>query len=130
MVSFEKYIRVVRDDLDDMEHVNNVRYLQWVQDIAKEHWQELASPALRQKYAWVVLSHHIEYKAAALLDDEIRLKTYVERSGGVTSTRIVEMYAKDTSKMIVKAETNWCLLDMESKKPTRIPEEILNIFHH
>jgi len=128
MQVFEKKITVQRDDLDELDHVNNVRYLQWVQDIAKAHWQQNVNKDILDKFFWVVISHYIEYKGAALLNDEILLKTYVTRSEGVTSTRIVEMYRASDDKLLVKASTNWCLMDMQTKRPTRITPEIVKLF--
>ncbi len=128
MQVFEKKITVQQDDLDELDHVNNVRYLQWVQDIAKAHWQQNVNKEILDKFFWVVISHYIEYKGAALLNDEILLKTYVTRSEGVTSTRIVEMYRASDDKLLVKASTNWCLMDMQSKRPTRITPEIVKLF--
>ena len=129
MTVFETTRTVIADDLDDLMHVNNVRYVQWVQDLAKAHW-EAATTLLQQKdNIWVLLSHHIDYKSSAKMSDEIHLKTYVTRSEGVTSTRIVEMFHKDSGKLIVKSETTWCLLDGNSKKPKRISPEIAAVFH-
>ena len=128
MTVFEATRSVVSDDLDDLMHVNNVRYVQWVQDIAKAHWEAATTPLQQQENVWVLLSHHIDYKSAAKLHDEIQLKTYVTRSEGVTSTRFVEMYHKGSEKLIVKSETTWCLLDGHSKKPKRISPEIADVF--
>jgi len=125
---FEVFQSVFSEDLDELMHVNNVRYVQWVQEIAKAHWQSVTTPTQQQENVWVLLSHQIDYKSSAVLHDEIHLKTYVTRTEGVTSTRIVEMYHKDTEKLIVKSETNWCLLDGKSKKPKRITPEIVNVF--
>ena len=129
MQTFELVITVSQDDLDDLNHVNNVRYVQWVQDIAKAHWLKNASEDILKTYFWVVVSHHVEYKGSALLDDEILLKTYVTKSQGVTSTRFVEMYNRKTEKLLVKAESVWCLMNSETKRPARIPEEIVNLFN-
>ena len=128
MMVFEATRSVVSDDLDDLMHVNNVRYVQWVQDIAKSHWEAATTPLQQQENVWVLLSHHIDYKSAAKLYDEIHLQTYVTRSEGVSSTRIVEMYHKNSDKLIVKSETTWCLLDATSKKPKRISPEIAKVF--
>ena len=129
MTVFETNRSVITDDLDDLMHVNNVHYVQWVQDIAKAHWEAATTPLQQQENIWVLLSHHIDYKSAAKLNDEIHLKTYVTRSEGVSSTRIVEMYHKGSQKLIVKSETTWCLLDSKSKKPKRITLEIAEVFH-
>lgn len=128
MNTYEHIKTVSKDDLDDLNHVNNVRYVQWVQDIAKAHWFKMATATMTQNYVWVVASHHIDYKNSALLGDQIRIKTYVERSEGISSTRIVEMTHKDSDKLIVKATTVWCLLNANTFKPTRITPEIISLF--
>ena len=128
MQIFEQSITVTQDDLDDLNHVNNVRYVQWVQDIAKAHWMQNTSKDILDSYFWVVVSHHIEYKGSAILGDLVQLNTYVTKSEGVTSIRKVEMYHKTSGRLLVKAETVWCLMDMKSKRPTRIPEEIAILF--
>lgn len=128
MKTYTKKYTVKKEDLDELAHVNNVRYVQWIQDIAKEHWQTATSKIIQEAYAWVVVSHHIDYKSAAVLGDEILLKTYVTKSHGATSTRIVEVIHNDTLRLIVKAETNWCLLNIHTKKPARISEEIKQLF--
>ena len=129
MTVFEAFKSVVSEDLDDLKHVNNVRYVQWVQDLAKAHWNSATTPLQQKENIWMLLSHHIDYKSAANINDEIHLKTYVTRSEGVTSTRIVEMFHKDSGKLIVKSETTWCLLNGNTKKPKRISPEIAAVFH-
>lgn len=129
MQIFEQTISVVQDDLDDLDHVNNVRYVQWIQDIAKAHWQKRVPVNIQDSYYWVVLEHHIHYKQSAILDNEIIIKTYVTKAEGVTSTRVVEMHDKDSGKLIVKAETVWCLLSRQTHRPVRITQEIAAIFN-
>ncbi|MFK2821065.1 thioesterase [Flavobacteriaceae sp. LMIT009] len=129
MQVFEKTINAKSEDLDELDHVNNVRYLQWVQDIAKAHWEQNVTPEILKNFFWVVVSHFIEYKGSALLNDELILKTYVAKSEGFKSTRIVEMYRKSDNRLLVKAETVWCLMSMETKRPTRITPEIANLFN-
>jgi acyl-CoA thioester hydrolase len=50
---FQADIIVKQADLDELNHVNNVVYLQWVQDVAAAHWRSLASPEILDKYFWV-----------------------------------------------------------------------------
>ena len=127
MQIFETTLTVTRHDLDELNHVNNIRYVEWVQDIAKAHWQEKASSKIKNNYHWVMLSHYIEYKSAALLNDIIRLKTYIINYEGVKTTRIVEIY-NNTNKLLTKSETTWCLINIETNKPARITPEITHLF--
>jgi acyl-CoA thioester hydrolase len=128
MQVLEKLITVTKEDLDELNHVNNVRYVQWVNDVAKEHWLQNASEDICKEYFWVLLSHKIEYKNSAVLNDIIKLKTNVIKTEGVTSTRIVEMYLNKTQKLLIKSETKWCLMSSKTLRPIRINSEIANLF--
>ena len=66
MESFQKIITVGEEDLDELQHVNNVRYVQWVQDVAKAHWQKAVPQALREEVVWVLIKHTIVYKLSLI----------------------------------------------------------------
>lgn len=127
MQIFETSTIVKPNDLDDLNHVNNVRYVEWVQKIAKAHWEHRASKQILKDYYWVMLSHFIEYKRAALLNDSIKFKTYVVKSEGVTSVRMVEI-SNANNKLLAKSETTWCLMNVQTNRPTRITSEIIELF--
>ncbi len=128
MQSFQKNIIVSKDDLDHLNHVNNVRYVQWVQDIAEAHWFKNTTQGIRNQYFWVLIEHHIKYKGEAVLGDKLQLKTYVSKSEGVSSIRHVEITNTSNNKLIVISETKWCFMNAETKRPTRITEEIASLF--
>ena len=119
---------VVEADLDDLNHVNNVRYLEWVQDISAGHWKHNASTAQQKQYIWVVRKHEITYFNAAKLGDEILLETYIAQSKGPISTRKVEIKDNKTKALLVSASTDWCLVSPKTMRPVRIPEEIERLF--
>ncbi|MEO5788788.1 thioesterase family protein [Gelidibacter sp.] len=128
MQSFEIQIIVAQEDLDNLNHVNNVRYVQWVQDVAEQHWHAKATEQILSEYFWVLLKHHIEYKNPAVLGDVITLKTYIKESGGATCVRMVDIYNKNTNKLLASSETTWCLLSQKNMRPARITEEIKTLF--
>jgi len=123
---FQMTIVVTEDVLDEANHVNNVEYLRWVQQVSQQHWQSKVCEETIQKYAWVALDHHIQYKRPAYLNEELILKTYITGNTAATCTRMVEIYRDD--KLITKATTHWCLIDNRTQKPSRIPAEILARF--
>lgn len=128
MQRFSKSIIVTNEHLDQNDHVNNVVYLQWAQAIAREHWQSLAPKEIIDHFYWVVLSHYIVYKAAAVLNDKIRISTYVPFAEGVKSTRIVEINNATTNTLLVKVETHWCFMNKSTKRPAKIPQDIVTLF--
>ncbi len=125
---FEYLITVPKSAIDDMGHVNNVTYLQWVQDIAKKHWEDKANQQIRNTYVWVALNHYIEYHNPAFENDELILQTWVHSFRGAKSERHTKMISATTKKVIVTAKTEWCLLYKETLRPKRILEEISILF--
>ncbi|MBE0423853.1 MAG: acyl-CoA thioesterase [Lutibacter sp.] len=123
--SFSLTLNVTENDLDSLNHVNNVTYLQWVQNVAEKHWNEIGNADSENKYVWVVIRHEIDYFLPAILNDEITITTYIGDSYGVKSERFVEI--KKSDKLLVKAKTIWCLLDKNTMKPVKVPAEIMEI---
>lgn len=123
--SFSHHLIVSDKDLDLLNHVNNVTYLQWVQNAAQKHWSILSNTEIDDNYVWVVIRHEIDYFLPAVLNDVITIITYIGDSYGVKSERFVEIKKED--KLLAKAKTIWCLLDKKSMKPVKVPSEIMNI---
>ena len=118
--------RVRQEHLDQLNHVNNIVYLQWVQEASEQHWNKLADEKIRTETIWMALRHEIDYLKQAFLDDEITIYTWVDDAFGVKSTRIVHIYHKAT--LLVKCRTTWLLLDAKTLRPKRINKEILALF--
>ena len=128
MKIFKKDIVVTEAHLDNLNHVNNVRYIQWIEDVIKDHWLAHAPQALRDAYFWVVLNHNVSYKNPALLGDIVKFRTEVLDIGAATSNCLIEMYDGRTGRTFVVAKTRWCLLDSKTQKPRRITPEIEEVF--
>ena len=123
MSVFETTYTVIASDIDELNHVNNVVYLSWIQNIANLHWTQLKQDQDTSGYVWVVIRHEIDYIGQALLGDSIVAKTWVGETGGIRSIRHVEFYKNN--KLIVKAQTTFCLVNSKTFKPTRITDQIL-----
>ncbi len=124
-VSYQDTFKVEKNAIDGLNHVNNVVYLQWVNDISEKHWNILAGQEIKEKYLWVVLRHELDYLNQAFLGDEITVITWVGESSGVKSIRNVYVYKGET--ILLKARSTWCLLEMKTLRPTRIKEDILSL---
>jgi len=116
---------VNENEIDDLNHVNNIHYVEWIQNAAQKHWDILKQQIINKNYVWVVLRHEVDYLASAKLNDIIEISTWIGDSYGVKSERFVEV--KCEGKILAKAKTVWCLLDDKSMKPIRIPSEIMKI---
>jgi acyl-CoA thioester hydrolase len=124
---FEVTRTVTVDEIDYLDHVNNVVYVQWANDIAMKHWTTEASEELLNTYDWVMIKHCIEYKSSAMLGDVILIKTQVGRATNVRYERFIEIYNKDTMTLLAKTTSDWCAVD-KSGKPVRISQELRDLF--
>lgn len=125
--TFSMTRKVQSDEIDDLNHVNNVVYNQWANEIAIKHWVDLASEELRSQFSWVMVKHTLEYKAAAMLGDPILIKTQVGKATNATYQRFIEIYNATTNKLLVKTESLWCAINKDGK-PKRISDELKELF--
>ncbi len=123
---FQNTLTVRPEHIDIQGHVNNVVYLQWVQDIAEAHWLAKSSAEFNEDHFWVVRNHFIEYKGQAFSGDLLTLRTFVEQNEGVKSVRVVEIL-KD-NKLITRARSEWVLINKGSNRPVRVPKEVNDWF--
>jgi acyl-CoA thioester hydrolase len=127
---FTYSFKVAESAIDDLDHVNNLTYLQWCLEAAEKHWGILSDMDLRANFAWVVLRHEIDYRGAALLGDELQIETWVNWSRGAKSERAYRIVNTADDRTLAEARTLWCLIDRSSGKPVKIPGDILNLFHN
>lgn len=114
------------EHLDEQNHVNNVVYVQWIQDVAVAHWQNAASEEAQGKFIWFLLRHEIDYKKQAFEGEEITAVTWVGKATKVTCQRFTEIRRGEV--LLVQAKSNWCMLDLVTKKPAKISDEIREQF--
>lgn len=117
---------VKSEHLDEQNHVNNVVYVQWIQDVAMAHWRAAASKETQENFVWFLLRHEIDFKQQSFKGDEITATTWVGKATKVTCERFTEIRRGET--LLVQAKSNWCMLDAKTKKPAKISEEIREQF--
>jgi acyl-CoA thioester hydrolase len=126
---YSRAFTVPVDAIDENGHVNNVAYVQWMQDIAVEHYTSIGGVDAQGKEAtWVVREHRIEYLLPAFAGEELEIKTWVENIRRVRSLRKYEFMRKSDGKVLVKGETVWVFVDARSGRPILIPEAVSKVF--
>ncbi len=126
--SFTRRIGVTAEHLDDVGHVNNVVYLQWVQDVAIDHWRATASADDQAGYVWVVRRHEVDYLAPAFAGDVLEARTWIGAWTSVTCERWVEIHRPADTRVLLRARSLWVALDGASGRPRRISPELLDRF--
>ena len=126
---FEYIIKVATEHIDELHHVNNVVYVQFMQEVADKHWKHFVPKELNDGVIWVVRRHEIDYLNQALLGDELLVRTWTGEHSTVTWDRHYEIIRVSDQKKIITAKSVWVLLDKHTGRPKRIDETVLNIFH-
>lgn len=123
--------RVPAEAIDMQKHVNNVEYLRWMQDVAIAHSTALGWPMERyfkERFCWVVRTHGIEYLRPALLDDPVRLLTWVSSIGERSSLRKYLFWRESDRQILARAESNWVFIDLRTGLPRPITDEVRQSF--
>ncbi|NNC87385.1 MAG: acyl-CoA thioesterase [Akkermansiaceae bacterium] len=123
-------MRVPDEVIDENGHVNNVAYVQWMQDVAIRHFRALGGEeALGESGAtWVARAHRIEYLRPAFAGDALEIATWIADVGRVSSKRCYEFFRAGEEKPLARGETDWVLVDIASGRPKRIPENLHALF--
>ena len=121
---FELLIPVRPDDIDELNHVSNIVYVRWIQDAAVAHWFGQASEEHKEKIAWLVARHEIDYKRSAGPNDTIIARTWVGKAIQNFFERHTEMFRQSDMKMLAKARSLWRPVDKETLKPIHVGPEI------
>ena len=125
---FEIELEARAEHIDELGHVNNAVWVQWIQQVAVAHWQAVADPAHRDAYYWVVVRHEIDYLRAATEGETIVARTWAgETPQGAKFDRHMEFIGED-GKARVRSRTDWAIIDKALGRPIRVPPDVVAPF--
>jgi len=126
---YKKKITVSPEDIDANGHVNNGSYVQWMQDIAVEHYLSTGAEQLHAgKFTWVVRAHSIVYISPSFNDEDIEIQTWVENVRRVRSLRKYKFIRLANEAVVAEGETEWVFVDIKSGQPRAIPKKVIFAF--
>jgi acyl-CoA thioester hydrolase len=116
--------------VDENGHVNNVMYVQWMQDAAVRHYDAMGGRQITINLGatWVVRSHTVEYLRPAFAGERIRVLTWVANMRRVRSLRRYRFVRVKDEQELVRGETDWVFVDVESGAPRSVPEQVTGLF--
>ena len=125
---FTRQFTGLPEHIDELGHVNNTVWVQWVQDIATAHWEAAARPEDNAHFFWVVIRHEIDYRGNIAEGESVTGETWIDGPAqGATSDRRVD-FRNEAGKVIVSARTTWAMLDRATKRLVRVRPEVIAPF--
>ncbi|MBS0482579.1 MAG: acyl-CoA thioesterase [Proteobacteria bacterium] len=114
--------------IDELGHVNNAVWVEWIQQIAVAHWAAAALPEHQARYAWVVSRHEIDYRGNIGPGETVMAETFIPAGpSGARFDRRVD-FRNAAGKVIVSSRTTWAILDRISGRLVRVPGEVASRF--
>ncbi|WP_230481870.1 acyl-CoA thioesterase [Sphingomonas sp. Leaf21] len=124
MSRFTLTITAGPEHIDELGHVNNAVWVQWIQAIATAHWEAVAPPEHVAAHVWVVTRHEIDYRGNVVAGETVTAETWVpDPPKGARFDRHVRFLGAD-GQVKVEAVTTWALIDRETGRLLRVTPEI------
>nr|WP_294137143.1 acyl-CoA thioesterase [Sphingobium sp.] len=122
--SYTTHITARAADIDILGHVNNAVWVQWMEQVATEHWTHDADPAHVDAYVWVVTRHEIDYRGNVAEGETVTARTWIpDGPRGARFDRLIEFTGPD-GKVKVTARSTWAIVDKGTGRILRVPPEV------
>jgi len=128
---FDLRIKVKPEHIDVLGHVNNVVYVQWMQDVASAHIETLGvglDQYLEMKHAMVAVEHHVQYRKAAMLDDDVILRTWLYEINALYSFRQYAFFNAKDQSLLFTGNTKWACIEIASGRPKRMSPTFIQAY--
>ncbi len=120
-------LRVRGYHLDGYGHVNNARYLEFLEEGRWSFFDErpaLGEVVRRGEVAFVVVNLNIDYRRAATAGDELEVATALAELGSRSARMHQEVRRARDGKIVASADITFVLLDVATNKAVSIAGEL------
>ncbi len=128
MSDFALTFTATADDIDELGHVNNARWVAWLERLSVDHWLSLTDKPTQDRWFWVIRRHELDYRANIGAGETATGTTWVDPEGpsGATWDRLARFTAN--GRTCVEARTTWAVIDRARGRPVRVPPELVALF--
>ncbi len=115
-------------DMDAMGHVNNTVYFRYMEQ-ARIGWFDALVPreAAWKSTALVIANASCNFKRPINYPGTVEVKLYVGVPGGSSVPTYYELRVDQESAIYADGEATVVFIDLQTQKPTRIPDEIRDL---
>ena len=112
-------------------HVNNAEYVRWIDRLAEMATDAAGftrSSMLGENRMWFVARHEIDYRGEAFEGDRLLAATWLDSWTRTTVHRATAIIDGSEPRPICMAVTRWAFVNLETRRPARIPPELRAAF--
>lgn len=124
-MSHKSGIKVRGFHLDIYQHVNNARYLEFLEEARWEYLEETGDIEYFQRLglAWVIVNININYRAAATMGQILEITTGLSKVSAKTAVFQQTIKVKGTETVVADADITFVLMDQKTGKAIAIEGE-------
>ncbi len=128
---FKMRRRVMWQDIDQAQHVNNAVYLSYVEDCGFQllkHFKWPMQRMLDEDRAILIRKHQIQYLQPALFDDEIEVATYFYDVKRASAMRYYSITRVSDGALLAQVNSLGVWVDLKTGQPARFPNQFMADF--
>jgi thioesterase-3 len=126
-MSHSSQIKVRGFHLDIYQHVNNARYLEFLEEARWEYLEDTGDVEYFQSLglSLVIVNININYRASATMGQTLDVTTALSKVGGKSAVfnQVITLAGTDT--IVADADITFVLLNQKTGKPVKIEGEVL-----
>ena len=128
--AFESEVKIRPDDLDLNNHVHSSKYFDYVLFARFEQMRDNYKMSMeefnRRGLNWVASVAHIEFKRSVILSDlSVTVRTQIAEISPAQVKVLFWIFNNRTKKIASEGYGLYTLVDINSGKPTRIPDDVI-----
>ncbi len=114
--------------LDAYQHVNNARYLEFLEEARWQYFDNISREAYDEMgFAFIIVNINIDYRSSATLGDVINVNTEVAKIGSTSMTFNQKIVLEGTNQVICEAAITFVILNQQTGKPFKIDGELKSL---
>lgn len=121
-------ILVGEEHIDGFGHVNNVFYIQWLEQCAWAHSAAVGLPlesCVSLQRGMAILRTEVDDLRPALRDDRLVVGNWVTAADWVRAERQFEIFRPADGAKLLQARIKYVCIDLKAGTPVRFPEEFV-----
>ncbi len=127
--TFQTEFRVRPDDIDMFQHVHNSKYFDYVLAARYDQMERCYGMAMeefmKRGFGWVVRTAYVDYKRALTMGEYFIVTTGIETINEKGCRVKFSITNKATTKICCDGWFDYVMIDMQTGKGAKIPEDIM-----
>jgi len=134
MKKSEIFLKIKNYHVDNHNHVNNARYMEFFEESAWDfleknpHVGEMFASLIKKGIIHVVVNINCNFKSSAIVGDLLRIETKLIRSTNRNYTWSKEIFNNETDKLVVDAEVTCVFINSASGEVVPINEKMKSLW--